>query len=99
MKALFSSPEADLDLDLRYVTESSIENVPEPVIKFDLLDLTNKGHLGPSVSCNFTLVEGQAVTFVLRTPSKHVYSEAVRPSKEKAEQLGVPFESQYFCEM
>ena len=94
LKALFSAPDADMDLDLRYVTESSIENVPEPEIKLDLFDLSKKGHLGPSVQSEFTLVEGQAVTFILRTPPKHAYPEAVKPSKEKAAQLGVPFESE-----
>lgn len=84
-----------MDLDLRYVTESSIENVLEPAIKLDLFDLTSKGHLGPSVSCNFSLVEGQAVTFVLRTPPKHVYPEATKPSQKKAEDLGIPFDSMY----
>ncbi|EKM53302.1 glycoside hydrolase family 15 protein, partial [Phanerochaete carnosa HHB-10118-sp] len=92
MKALFSSPEADMELDLRYVTESSIENVPEPEIELELFDLTRKGHLGISVQSEFTLVEGQSVTFILRTPPKHAYPDAVKPSKEKARQLGVPFE-------
>ena len=93
MKALFTSPEAGMDLDLRFVPESSLENVPEPAVRLELFDLMHKGHLGLSVQAEFTLVEGQAVTFVLRTPPKHAYPDAVRPSKEKAEQLGVPFES------
>ena len=93
MKALFTSPEASLDLDLRYVPDSSLENVPEPDIKLEILDLQSKGHLGLSVCCQFELVEGQAVTFILRTPPKHAYPDAVKPSKEKADQLGVPFES------
>lgn len=93
MKALFKSAEADLDLDLRYVSESSLENVPAPDITLKILDLTKKGHLGRSVCSDFELVEGQAVTFILRTPPKHAYPDAARPSKEKAEALGVPFES------
>ena len=93
VKALFSAPEADMELDLRYVTESSIENVPEPEIKLGLFDLMNKGHLGESVQCEFKLIEGQAVTFILRSPPKHAYPDAVKPSKEKAEQLGISFES------
>lgn len=92
MKALFTSAEAGMDLDLRYVPESSLDNVPEPEVKLELFDLMHKGHIGLSVQAQFTLVEGQAVTFVLRTPPKHAYPDAVRPSKEKAEQLGVPFE-------
>lgn len=95
MKALFQSTEAKLNLDLRYVPESSLDNVPEPKIELELLDLTKKGHLGPSVSCEFELREGQAVTFVLRTPPDHAYPDAVKPSEEKAERLGVGFESAF----
>ncbi|PSS37954.1 hypothetical protein PHLCEN_2v211 [Hermanssonia centrifuga] len=93
MKALFSSPDAGLDLDLRYVPESNLESVPEPKIQLQLLDLTKKGHLGLSVYSEFCLTEGQAVTFILRTPGQRAYPDAVRPSKEKAGELGVPFES------
>ncbi|GJE98224.1 glycoside hydrolase family 15 protein [Phanerochaete sordida] len=92
VRALFSAPEADMDLDLRFVPESSLDNVPEPEIKLEKYDLTKKGHKGLSVQCEFTLVEGQAVTFVLRTPPKHEYPDASRPSKERADQLGVPFD-------
>lgn len=96
MKALFKSKDANLNLDLRYVTESSLENVPEPTIDLQLFNLTSKGHLGPSVECEFELQEGQAVTFVLRVPPDHTYPDAVRPSKEKADELGVPYESRSF---
>lgn len=41
----------------------------------------------------FELTEGQVVTWVLRTPPEHAnYTDAVRPSRAKAEALGVPFE-------
>ncbi len=93
LKALFRSPVADLELDLRYVVESSLDNVPNPEVTLDLLDLMNKGHLGPSVCSEFEMVEGQSVTFVLRTPPKHTYPGAAHPSKEKANELGVSFES------
>ena len=82
-----------LVLDLRYVPESLLDNVPEPTIKLGLLDLEKKGHKGLSVECDFELVEGQAVTWILRTPPTHKYPEETRPSKVKAEQLGVSFES------
>lgn len=94
LKALFRSPEADLELDLRYVVESSLDNVPDPEVTLDLLDLMGKGHLGPSVCAEFEMVEGQSVTFVLRTPPKHTYPGAAQPSKEKANELGVSFESE-----
>ena len=93
MKALFSSPEANLDLDLRFVPETSLENVSEPEVRLELLDLSHKGNKGLGVACEFTLVEGQAVTFILRSPPKHTYPDAVKPSREKAAHLGVPFES------
>ncbi|THG94157.1 hypothetical protein EW026_g7259 [Hermanssonia centrifuga] len=76
MKALFSSPDAGLDLDLRYVPESNLESVPEPEIQLQLLDLTKKGHLGLSVYSEFCLTEGQAVTFILRTPGQRAYPDA-----------------------
>ena len=32
------------------------------------------------------------VTWVLRTPPEHKYPDAVRPSRERARELGVPLE-------
>lgn len=93
MKALFKSPDANLDIDLRFVPESSFENIPVPSITLELLDLTEKGHKGMSACSEFELVEGQAVTFVLRTPPTHAYPKEAKPSREKAEMLGVSFES------
>lgn len=94
-KVLFRSPEAGLELDLRYVVDSALENVPSPEVALDLLDLMGRGHLGPSVCAEFEMVEGQSVTFVLRTPPKHAYPGAAQPSKEKADELGVSFESEW----
>ncbi|KAJ7087909.1 glycoside hydrolase family 15 protein [Mycena belliarum] len=65
-KAVFQS--AHLTLDLRYVPESTVANVPSPALELALLDLYEKGHLGFAVEAEFTLVEGQCVTFILRTP-------------------------------
>ncbi|KAF7368681.1 Glycoside hydrolase family 15 protein [Mycena venus] len=65
-KAVFQSDA--LALDLRYVPESTMANVALPEIKLDLLDLSEKGHLGLGVQTEMTLEEGQCVTFVLRTP-------------------------------
>ncbi|KAJ8519553.1 hypothetical protein ONZ45_g3503 [Pleurotus djamor] len=65
-KVAFTSK--DLELDLRYVVESTLDNVPVPAVDFMLLDLSSKGHLGPGASCDLNLVEGQVVTFVLRIP-------------------------------
>ncbi|KAJ6480355.1 glycoside hydrolase family 15 protein [Mycena sanguinolenta] len=65
-KAVFQSD--SLTLDLRYVPESTTTSVAAPVINLDLLDLSQKGHLGLGVQAEMTLKEGQCVTFVLRTP-------------------------------
>ncbi|KAI0768949.1 Six-hairpin glycosidase-like protein [Irpex lacteus] len=84
-------PQANLTLDLRYVPESTLEAVPVPHIPLSTLDLSEKGHLGESVCSEFELSEGQVVTWVLRTPPEHTnYTDAVRPSRAKAEALGVP---------
>jgi hypothetical protein len=65
-KAVFESDA--LALDLRFVPESTMANVAAPAIALDLLDLSQKGHLGLGVQAEMTLEEGQCVTFVLRTP-------------------------------
>lgn len=94
-KAVFASDAAKLSLDLRYVAESSLDNVADPEIELALLDLTKKGHLGPGVSCDLRLTEGQTVTFVLRIPpeSEQFQSPASRPTPQNAQELGVPYES------
>lgn len=55
-------------LDLRYVTESTSEAASEPGVELGTLDLASKGHLGAAAYASLLLTEGQAVTFVLRTP-------------------------------
>ncbi|KAK7448045.1 hypothetical protein VKT23_013802 [Stygiomarasmius scandens] len=65
-KALFESK--GLNLDLRYTTESTLENVSAPSVSLNTLDLSAKGHLGLGVYSEMTLEEGQCVTFVLRIP-------------------------------
>ncbi|CCM02298.1 uncharacterized protein FIBRA_04387 [Fibroporia radiculosa] len=90
-KVVFHSPKANLSLDLRYIMESSLDNVPEPRVEFRELDLTEKGHLGLGICSDLVLREGQTVTFVLRiVPEKSV--PAAQPTPEKAEELGVPYE-------
>lgn len=89
-KVRFKSP--DLELDLRYVSEATLDNVPTPEVNIDYLDLSTKGHLGPAVCCNLSLVEGQRVTFILRIcPEKTGVPEA-RPTQELADRLGIPLE-------
>jgi hypothetical protein len=62
-KALFSSPNAKLSLDLRYVPEATAECVTRPEVKLQVLDLKSKGHLGIGVFCDMVLDEGQAVWY------------------------------------
>lgn len=65
-KALFES--SDLTLDLRFIPEKTSEDVEEPVVHLTTLDLSAKGHKGLAVQAFIHLVEGQAVTFILRNP-------------------------------
>ncbi|KAF4584594.1 hypothetical protein EYR38_001823 [Pleurotus pulmonarius] len=65
-RAIFRSK--DLTLDLRYVVESTVDNVAAPLVDFSPLDLSTKGHLGLAVACDLNLTEGQCVAFILRTP-------------------------------
>ncbi|KIM60387.1 glycoside hydrolase family 15 protein [Scleroderma citrinum Foug A] len=89
-KVLFKS--SDLELDLRYVSEVTFDNVPTPEVKIDYLDLTQNGHLGPSACCDFSLTESQRVTFVLRIcPDKKAPAEP-KPTQELADTLDVPLE-------
>lgn len=89
-KVLFESEK--LKLDLRYIAESTMEDVPSPVVELKELDLTSKGHLGLSAYCDLDLHEGQVVTFVLRTPPAHGAPPKVVPTLERAETLGVSME-------
>ncbi|ETW87512.1 glycoside hydrolase family 15 protein [Heterobasidion irregulare TC 32-1] len=90
-KALFESD--SLSLDLRFVAESTVENVPVPDVELQLLDLAKRGHKGPAISVDLALEEGQAVTFILRTAPEANGNEAkLRPSEARAQALGVPLE-------
>lgn len=62
-KAMFSSPDANLSLDLRYVPEATADGVARPMVKLQLFDLSSRGHLGPGVCCDMILEEGQAVWY------------------------------------
>ncbi|KAI0271538.1 Six-hairpin glycosidase-like protein [Gloeopeniophorella convolvens] len=89
-KAIFESD--DLTLDLRFISESVIDNVPAPSIQLQELDLTPQGHKGLSISADLDLVEGQVVTFVLRTPPKGKKDQIPTPTDSRAQQLGVSFD-------
>ncbi|KAG9017249.1 hypothetical protein FRB90_001220 [Tulasnella sp. 427] len=73
-KVVFKSK--NLAMDLRYVIDTSTERQPPDhagktvqrcqLMQFEELDLREKGHLGLSAVANFTLSEGNVVTFILR---------------------------------
>ncbi|KAH9075799.1 glycoside hydrolase family 15 protein [Lactarius deliciosus] len=87
-KALFESD--DLSLDLRFIAESVIDGVPSPSVKLQTLDLRSRGHKGLSVSADLDLVEGQVVTFVLRTlPKETEEQHTSNPTSDKTQGSGV----------
>ncbi|KAG6877053.1 hypothetical protein C0993_010646 [Termitomyces sp. T159_Od127] len=69
-KAVFTSS-AGFVLDLRYIPENTLEAACVPSVELGTLDLTSKGHKGFAAYSALQLCEGQAVTFVLRTPPEH----------------------------
>ncbi|KAH9176961.1 glycoside hydrolase family 15 protein [Lactarius sanguifluus] len=87
-KALFES--GDLSLDLRFIAESVVDGVPSPSVEFQTLDLRSRGHKGLSVSADLDLVEGQVVTFVLRTlPNETEEQHTSNPPSDKTQGSGV----------
>lgn len=106
-KVLFESD--GLSLDLRYVAECAADDpgapltpnmkTRAPVVELKKLDLKSKGHLGEGACCDLVLEEGQAVTFVLRTPPENGPPAAARPSKAQAREIGVPIQGAMRCLM
>jgi hypothetical protein len=93
-RALFESDE--LTMDLRFIAESVVDGVPSPSVDLQILDLTPQGHKGLSICVDLDLVEGQVVTFVLRTPPKATKEQYNASStKEQIEQLGVSFDREF----
>ena len=94
-KAVFESD--DLSLDLRFVAESVIDGVPLPSVEFQTFDLKPCGHKGLSVSVDLDLVEGQVVTFVLRTLSNGTGEQQTsNPTSNKTPELGTSLDRE-FC--
>ena len=100
-KALFNS--RSLSLDLRFVGEGQADDgigpVKKPKVKLELLDLSDRGHLGKGVFCEMNLVEGQTVTFVLRSPPSKAPPLESRPTVTKANELGIPMKSNSFSQL
>lgn len=91
-KALFTSQAAALALDLRFVAESTLENVAAPEVCLGELDLSAAGHKGLGACADIALKEGQVVTFVLRIPPEGEPPAGSAPTPQKAHELGVSFE-------
>jgi len=72
-----------LTLDLRYIAETTTEDVDVPVVHLTTLDLSAKGHKGLAIQAFVHLIEGQAVTFILRNPP-------VSADADKAQQILSP---------
>ena len=103
LKAFFSSPDAQLTLDLRYIAEATADaasaGVATPRVQLRRLDLSARGHKGPGVFAEMDLIEGQVVTFILRTPPDEVGAAEGREqashhevSHDRARELGIPLE-------
>lgn len=99
-KVVFSSK--DLSLDLRYTVEdlNTLDGINLPSVEIGILDLQQQGHLGLSVYSEFTLTEGQVVTFVLRLPPQAEGNapglrgpeKLKKPTAEQSLQSGIPLE-------
>ncbi|KAG2038837.1 glycoside hydrolase family 15 protein [Suillus americanus] len=81
-----------LTLDLRFLPESLLDNVPVPEVSLETLNLSAKGHLGLAAQTELTLVEGQRVTFVLRIVPEHKGDGGSIVDEEKAELLGLDYQ-------
>ncbi|KAI5453257.1 hypothetical protein NCC49_006280 [Naganishia albida] len=97
-KALFTSP--DLCLDLRYYVDTHDEAVPGPRISLSVTDMSDRGLLGPAVTSDFELEEGQCVIFIMRqyrdqakNYKSQAHAEAAKPSQEKADRMNVDMET------
>ncbi|KAF8323514.1 Six-hairpin glycosidase, partial [Cantharellus anzutake] len=91
-KAIFISE--NMTLDLRFVAEGGADSGADqfpPSIDFGFLDLRHQGHLGLSVYAEFELAEGQAVTFILRTPPTKS-NRSPQLTEDQAVQAGIPYD-------
>jgi hypothetical protein len=91
-KGLFTSP--SLSLDLRYLTNSDDHAVEKPKIELKTESFSDRGLLGDAITSEFTLEEGQSVTFVLREVGDWQYANeehqrVANPNAQRAEALGV----------
>jgi hypothetical protein len=64
-------------------------------VSLETLNLSAKGHLGLAAQAEFTLVEGQRVTFVLRIVPEHKGDGRSCVDEGQAELLGVDYHSEH----
>ena len=79
------------------MAESYLDDVPVPTVDLELLDNQNKGHLGLSGCANIDLTEGQAITFVLRTPPEEPPVPQGIPKPSTAKEFRVTLEGTRSC--
>jgi hypothetical protein len=94
-KGLFTTPA--LSLDLRYLTWTNDGCINPPNLELNVEELKGRGLLGPAVTSNFELEEGQVVVFVFREVGDFSYANAehrrvANPNPERAQTLGVPLD-------
>ncbi|BFZ63125.1 hypothetical protein YB2330_004245 [Saitoella coloradoensis] len=82
---LFSAKDAKLDLELLYVVENG-ETEDMPKLEFKIEDRSSVGMKGAGVVADFTLKEGQAVSFVFRSKqtTQEVHKLEPKSNVEKA---------------
>lgn len=96
-KGLFKSP--DLDMDLRWLVSSEKDaDVEDPEIQVHVETLAKRDLLGPSLTSEFTLKEGQIIYFILRqVPQAAPMSEeqclASEETLQKAQEAGIPVDN------
>jgi len=94
-RGLFTSP--NLKLDLRYITWSEDKCNDDPKIEMMVEDIPERKLLGPAISADFVLEEGQVVVFIMRQVEEWEYANAehrkvANPHPERADTLGIPLD-------
>lgn len=74
-----------------------MDDVSEPEVTFELLDLEAQGHKGPAVSVDLHLKEGQIVTFALRIPPEKPPIPQAIPKLSTAKEYNVTLEGASAC--
>lgn len=94
-KGLFTSP--TLNLDLRYLSWSEDGCNDDPKVELKVHDIRERKMLGPAISADFELEEGQVVVFILRQVEEWGYANSehqrvAQAEPERADTLGIPLD-------